>query len=63
MKKIISVLLVLCLGAILLSNSVFAATAGESENVTIIDEPQDLIGLAIEGTVILVFFCFFSHLG
>ena len=62
MKKIISVLLVLCLGAILLSNSVFAATAGESENVTIIDEPQDLIGLAIEGTVILVFFCFLEWL-
>ena len=62
MKKIITVLLILCFGVIFLTSFVYAATPGGEESVAIIDEPQDLIGLAIEGTVIIAFFCFLEWL-
>ncbi len=62
MKKIISILLVLCFGIIFLSNSALATTPEEDANMAIINGTEDLIGLAIEVFVILAFFCFLEWL-
>ena len=62
MKKIISVLLVFCFAIIFLSNTVWAAAFEEEAIVAFLDDPEEWIGLAIEATVIIAFFCFLEWL-